>query len=191
MQHVHILCWLQQNGLHSLTRSWGLLLSEGRLHESDNKICWYLMHLKRSHARSPHSLCPLFQRLEQITIASMNHCTKQHMGNMEMTIKRHKQTTLTCIIPCCFCSKLVNIMLTCLRDGQPSPKEFASWAITGAADTNNGYHYTHSVLIHDTFWPKQYFLQKMSQPAGHDTGLESFNDSWIWFNPWSSRFFTQ
>ena len=92
---------------------------------------------------------------------------------------------------CCFCSKLVNIMLTCLQDGQPSVKEFASWAITGAADTNNGYHYTHSVLIHDTFWPKQYFLQKMSQPAGHDTGLNSFNDSWIWFNPWSSRFFTQ
>ena len=114
MQHVHILCWLQQNGLHSLTRSWGLVMSEEEgLHESDNKMCWYLMHLKHSNTRSPYSLCPLFQRLEQIAIASMIHCTKQHMGSLKMMIKSHtfdisKQNNTHLLILCCFCSKLVN-----------------------------------------------------------------------------------
>ena len=115
---MHILCRLQQNGLHSLTQlRWGLMISKLRLHELDNKICWCLMHLKPSNTR--YQLCPVFRRPEQITINVNESLYKATHGNIETLIKSHKQFSITFVLCCCFCINFVNDaeLLPCSESG--------------------------------------------------------------------------
>ena len=170
MQHVHILSWPQQNGLHSLTLSWGLM-SEGRLHESDNKICWYLMHLSIQTPGPPIHFVHCSRDLSRLLSRQWFIVLQSNTWKYGDDDKKSQAHNTHLLILCCFCSWLasetVNLYRRNLLVGQ---------LLAGAADTNNWCHYTHSVMIHDTFWPQQKVLHKMSQPG---TELKSFTIQWF------------